>query len=718
MRYSKYEEQRSRTALRDHSYSYIYYLMWDYSFLEKCLSRKKAKKKSATYSEVYMMFDTETSKHHQASKQLFGRYETQSNHVVAWTLSIRAFNTNIVTLRGTKPSELVHCFKLIREYLKAEKFFVFAHNLNYDWQFTRRFIMRELGEPTYQLNVKSHYPVLIEFENGMILRDSLILAAVSLERWARNLNVEHQKAVGSWDYDLIRNQNHIFTEEELHYIENDTLAGVECLNKLAKMLNDAVCTLPLTNTGIVRRIVQRIGKKKYAKKSFNKMLVTWEEYQILEQVFHGGYTHANRYMVGYIWNDVICYDIKSSYPFCMMCKKFPMEKFARLDGRFTIKSIISDSKDTAFIFRLNAVGVKLKDPMYPMPPLQRFKCTDTVNDVVDNGYILSADYLSIYLTEIDLKRINECYTFEKYTITEVMAASKEYLPKWYRDIIWDIFRQKCELEHQIKDLGEGDTVLYSLKKANLNSLYGMMVQKKITQDIKEQYEDSPFRESGENYLDEIDMEAAYYEVDKSYNNILPYVWGVYVTAYAKEHLYEIAHSCLTDIHDWIYCDTDSIYSSSWDLEKVTEHNARCDEEMHQAGYDHFTIGERSFHLGAIDFDGKYPEFITQGSKRYAARKEDGEIKITVAGVPKSAGSKSLDSLESFQDGYIFRGEDTGKKMLSYLYHEIDVDDQGNEYADSIDMNPADYTLSVVKKMIPIDELYMEDVSLPIMEFDW
>ena len=46
MRYTKYEEMRSREILRDHSYSFLYYLLWDYSFLDKCLSRKKNGKKS------------------------------------------------------------------------------------------------------------------------------------------------------------------------------------------------------------------------------------------------------------------------------------------------------------------------------------------------------------------------------------------------------------------------------------------------------------------------------------------------------------------------------------------------------------------------------------------------------------------------------------------------------------------------------------------------
>ena len=42
--------------------------------------------------------------------------------------------------------------------------------------------------------------LFIEFDNGVILRDSLILAQRKLEKWCIDLDVEHKKAVGLWDY--------------------------------------------------------------------------------------------------------------------------------------------------------------------------------------------------------------------------------------------------------------------------------------------------------------------------------------------------------------------------------------------------------------------------------------------------------------------------------------------------------------------------------------
>ena len=59
-----------------------------------------------------------------------------------------------------------------------------------------------------------------------------MLAQKKLEKWADDLEVEHKKAVGKWDYSKFRNQEgNEFTPDELEYIEHDTLAGVECLQK-------------------------------------------------------------------------------------------------------------------------------------------------------------------------------------------------------------------------------------------------------------------------------------------------------------------------------------------------------------------------------------------------------------------------------------------------------------------------------------------------------
>lgn len=73
--------------------------------------------------------------------------------------------------------------------------------------------------------------------------------------------------------------------------------------------------------------------------------------------------------------------------------------------------------------------------------------------------------------------------------------------------------------------------------------------------------------------------------------------------------------------------------------------------------------------------------LHNGAKKYAYRdKEDGEIHITVAGVPKE-GRKALKNLKDFNDNFVFNYKDTGKNLLIYNdeMNEFELEDyQGNK----------------------------------------
>lgn len=723
MRYSEIEKRRGRKlgpALNN--YKMCYYLEYDYSFLGNILSRKKNGSRSPlTYSECYIMLDTETSKerptqykeeYDSKKKVTIKKAIPQINHICAFTCSIRAFHTNIVTLYGSRPSELVHMLELIRANIKGDMLYVFCHNLPFDWFHIRRFMIEHFGKPEKQLNIKNHYPLTIQFSNGLVLRDSLILAGVSLEKWAQNLGVQ-QKAVGFWDYDEIRNQNHKFTKEELKYIECDTLAGVECLNKLADNLGDTVVSLPFTNTGIVRRRIRKIGRNCFAKQIFNKQLITIEELEILEKVFHGGFVHSNRALIGWQVPGVKCYDFKSSYPFCMLTTKVPSESFIHLDGVFTIEQILNN-KTNAYIFKLVLVKPRLRDINFPMPVLQFYKCESSINAVCDNGRILAADYVEIYINEIDARMIQNIYTYDECYCVDVMAAYKDFIPKWYRDAVFDIFKEKCEVEYKVKIEKTVDSSVYGTIKSMLNSLYGMAVTKPIKPDIIECYDDSEKDDliSGDYYIDNKDMKKKFNKYLTDRNNILPYVWGIYTTSAAMYNLFKLS-SCIDDINrNWVYSDTDSIYSSGWNNERLAAFNEGVKNELINAGYGPVNVNGREYWLGVAELDGgPYDNFITQGAKRYAMQ-NNGEIKITVAGVPKKAGANVLRSLDDFCEGFIFPGTRTGKKTHTYIPHEIFIDENGNECADSIDLTPADYTLSCV------DRFSFDDLFNEVIYYDW
>ena len=667
-------------------YQCIHYSEYDFSILDKIMYVRRPGRNSQAISDCIVMLDTETS------KTFEGEDFVCENYIVAWTISIRAFHKNICTLYGNKPSEVMDCLDRMKEHIPGDILYCYIFNLSYDYCFLRKFLFQAFGYPVKQLNTKPHYPIYIEFNNGLILRDALILAQRKLEKWAEDMDAEHKKAVGSWDYGKVRNQDHVFTEEELHYIENDTLAGVECIDILLESIGKKIYSIPWTATGIPRDEVKRRGKENHAHDSFKRQLLSWEGQQIMERVFHGGYTHGNRlYYNDTIYGRVSCYDFASEYPACMLSERFGSEKFTKMKDR-SMWDILKDKENNAYFFKLIGYKVKLKDPLFPMPALQFSKCTKTINADVDNGRITSADYIEVWLTDPDLEVIADCYDIERHICVNVYASHKEYLPRWFTDYVYELFEQKTMLKG-------GDRVQYNVAKGKLNSLYGMTVQRPVPYNIVENYETGEFSED-----DNQDPEHEYEKYGKRHTNVLNYQIGVFVTDYAMRNLFQLGKCAGT----WLYSDTDSCYGIEWDEKKLEEYNEDMKEKLIRNGYKGVLHNGREYWPGVAELDGEYTEFKEIHAKCYCGRSaEDGKLHITVAGVPKK-GADVLNSIEDFRPGLIFPGTVTGKKTYTYFFmDDIHIDKNGNEIGDSIDMTPCDYLLSPVFSWEDATQKYIE-----------
>ena len=234
---------------RNHSYQLVKWDSFDYSILNYITySKRRGRGPRGEVNDAWIMADTETSK----------KTKNKQNHLVAWSISIRYGHMNIVTLWGSRPSDFCSCLNELRSNMHGD-LMIYWHNMAYDYTFLRKFLYQSYGTPASQLNIKSHYPIIIKWP-GFTMKDSLILLQRKLEKAGEDFNVAHKKAVGYWDYDKIRNQDDPISEQELVYITNDTLCGVEVLDALATSLNKDVLSIPFTSTGIVRDRVRRVGK--------------------------------------------------------------------------------------------------------------------------------------------------------------------------------------------------------------------------------------------------------------------------------------------------------------------------------------------------------------------------------------------------------------------------------------------------------------------------
>lgn len=129
---------------------------------------------------------------------------------------------------------------------------------------------------------------------------------------------------------------------------------------------------------------------------------------------------------------------------------------------------------------------------------------------------------------------------------------------------------------------------------------------------------------------------------------LPYQWGVWVTAYARQKLHAGLHIINPD--DFIYSDTDSIKC-------MGDYTAAFEKLNQKYRHEEFSAldpsGKRHY-IGVYEFEENYKRFKTMGAKKYAYEDMAGALHITVSGVNKKAGAQELGSLDRFKEGFVFR----------------------------------------------------------------
>lgn len=699
-------------------YKRVFWDTFDYSFFKRILTIKQAGRGSnATYNDLIIAADTETSK----KKKNDVEYDKHGkkhiiaypNHVILWTISIRVYGSNIVTLFGRKPSDMIKCISRIHRNLPGEKTILYFHNYPFDYTYLRLFMFKKWGFPEKCLNIKPHYPLFTYFDNGIMIKDSLALSQRSLDKWCSDLNVNHKKLVGQFNYNLLRNQNDNIPENELQYAEFDTVGLCECIEKTMEALNKKIYSIPYTATGIVRERVRKEGKKHNGYETFLRRCLTYEQYKKMLRVYHGGYTHANRHKIGRVirpgaGRTVKCFDFASSYPFVLLSERYPVEKFKPTKDR-DVDFILKYSEEYAYIFKIVIVNYQIKDDYIVTPPISLSKCDKIINPVCDNGRVLSAAYLELYINDVDLFYIKELSKWDYAKCIEVEYSHKGYLPRWFTDLVYKLFEDKTRL----KSTADTDPVSYSLAKAALNSLYGLCCMRSIRNIISEAYD------TGEYIETENDNAEAYDKYMKSHNNVLNYQTGVYCTSYAQRNLFDLCLGCIDNpFENWIYSDTDSGYSDNWNLKKIAKYNELCKQKLKRNGYGPVIHEGREYWLGVAEHESgkdEYTEFCVLGAKRYCGRQlKDGALHITVAGVPKKAAASLSDNIENFKKGFIFDGETSGKKTHAYIYvDDIYIDENGNETGDSVDLYECDYELDDITVYNWQDIIELKEESLQV-----
>ena len=584
--------------------------------------------------------------------------------------------------------ELRDFINVLDDLPKDANIIIWVHNLSYEFMFLSNILTWFkvfARSPHKPMKASSKEYPNIEF------RCSYFLTRLSLDAWGKQLGVK--KAVGDLDYDILRTPLTPLTEKELHYCEQDCLvveAGIRdyCKTYISQH------KIPLTQTGTVRKVVKEMltADSNYVK--FIKKLVPHDakEYKRLQQVFAGGYTHANQLYAGKLIDEHIeHYDFASSYPTVMVAEKYPMSPWY-YNGDNTMPDI-KEFEDTAFIFllkfsQLNSISFNTY--------IQASKVKGKGFEF-DNGRILHADELEMYVTEQDYLTIMNNYEWESMEIIRIWRSRKDYLPREFTNYILELYANKTEL----KDVS-GKEDLYLQSKQYINSMYGMCVTAIVQASVElegDEWYIQPLTEEVVNH--KLQQLSHYNPREKRY--FLSYSWGCWVTAYARRNLWKCIESCDREV---LYCDTDSIFvrgkhDFTWYNEEITQKlKVAC--EVNNLDFNKtrpFTTKGKQKPLGVFDKEDDCIQFKTLGAKRYVERRVDGSLHLTVSGINKNAVELLNDDINTFKDGFNFDkdADCVTKKLCTYLDNMPTCtypDGYVSTYTHGINLRRTGYLLSI------------------------
>lgn len=587
---------------------------------------------------------------------------------------------------------------------------IFVHNLSYEFQFIYKLF--DWLEVFALDNRKVMYARTALFD----FRCSYLLSAKSLSGVSKEIKgdyPEYSKKDGDLNYKLVRHGKTELTEKELGYCEMDTLTVNAYLYTQMKLYDNSICKLPFTNTGRVRRLCR---KNCFAEKNYVPMIqrlsLTPLEFKMARYAFQGGYVHGNPLYIGVECENIASYDFTSSYPYVMISEKYPMGKGFEYPHKHISEKVFERyCSDHLAIVAVHIENIKVKNGL--MPIISSSKCLKLKGCNYDNGKVWSAKELSVVVTNVEYWNIKKFYDIGKITLGQCYFYKAGYLPRPYIETILELYGAKTKLK-DYKGKTEEETLEvereYMLKKNMLNSLYGMMVFNPMKDEF---YFDE---EWGVNKIEIDEEHTARMNEDKQ--RFTFYLWGVFVTTYARNNLYSALLECK---EDFVYSDTDSVkifnhqkhkkYFDEYDKTVVEKLLKMC--KTYDIDFDEcrpMNIKGKRKLLGVWDYEGDYEKFKTLGAKRYMVCK-NGEIDMTVSGVNKRKALPYMfkkykiveEVIKHFDDNLYLPSEYTGKSIHSYIDDEISgevTDYKGNtipfKSPSSVHLIESDYSLSILE----------------------
>lgn len=622
------------------------------------LGSKASVKGKYYYYDDIITLDTETSSNVIYNKDGSINKELTNSWIYQWAICTKDFIIN-----GGDIDSLIKVLKRIADNSYAIRK-IYVHNLGYDATYLIQELIGIWGIPTI-ISLDKHKDISIAFNNNILLVCSYRLSNKSLDKWSNDLNTEHKKKIGYVDYTEKHYPNETRSEKDNIYMWHDVVSQYECIQAQLNLYSDNMATIPLTSTGYIRRLVRKSYRDYNLKnndegyKSFLRMRIDRNIYNLLRLEFQGAITHGNRYYANKIVNISKKYpygkhrDFDSHYPTQQLTKKYPMGKWIHEYSRTECKKSYSKDKleklineDKAVLFLVSIKNLKLRDATESLPYAQecKFRQNNKMYGVFDNGRVLEYRGESIVaLNEIDYQILKRQYTF-KMQILDLYYTTKDYLPEWLTDVIKDLYKKKNDLKKRVLEIEESLTALedkytyddlYEAKlnllkvKELLNAIYGMSA----TNPVRDIFN---ITEDGEYNIEHVDIQEALDKYYKSRNNCLQYAWGCWCTSYARMELINKKDIITAVGGIFLYGDTDSIfYLSNDEVEAALERDDQ--ERLEKSKANNFSVVLNNGtikYFDKFDTETDFKSFKFLHAKCYGTVDINNHLDITIAGVRK------------------------------------------------------------------------------------
>lgn len=638
---------------------------FDFEWFSKIKAQKRGSgnpgtKSKTRYKDIITAFDIETT--------TIQDLEQAVMYIWQWQ-----FGSDITVIGRTWDEFNSFTKKLEKCCKEHEKIVAFVHNLSFEFQFLKgiyKFKKKDVFAIDSRKVLKCNLRT-IEF------RCSYLHSNMGLDSYLKQMRVKNLKLSGEeFDYKKQRFSWTELTEKELEYCINDVKGLVQAITEDMNGEGDNIYSFPLTSTGYVRRDTKRIMRK--VKHTFVPSIYPdYNTYTALKEAFRGGNTHANRYYADKIIEDVSSADRSSSYPDVLCNQKFPISRFVHR-GPITVEALLDyiNVKERACLMRVALKGVKLINRYWGCPYISFDKCRHVNNGDLDNGRILSADYLETTITDIDFRIIISEYDFDDIIIYDFWHARYGYLPRILVALICEYYTGKTSLKGV-----DGAENEYMRSKAKINSVYGMMVQDpgKVTMEFNG-----------------IDFSISNQKPEKAFEAyrkkaFLSYPWGVWCTAWARWMLEE---GIRLAGDNFIYCDTDSVKYTG-EIDWSAFNNDRIKDSKESGAFADDPKGNTHY-MGVFEFEETYKQFATLGAKKYCYVDSDDKLHLTVSGVSKKKGAAELKDIKNFKPGFCFKVAGGTESIYNDTPEitEIEIDGHIQKITSNVVIAESEYTLGL------------------------